>query len=142
MPSVGGLAPCEQLCLALVGPQDEPLLSVNLAPDGDPRARPNPPAPYGLRLTAAGLLLEQHGQRCLALPVAALAGRYAAGDRVARVADRYLLTLVQAWLSDLSFRWHPGDPPGLDEVAACGLLELLQGEVQQVVPDAAGGLRP
>src|SRR5205823_2221697 len=44
-----------------------------------------------------------------------------------RVFKFYLSGLVQAWLSDLSHRWKPTEPPWAKAIADCGLLERLEG---------------
>ena len=39
----------------------------------------------------------------------------------------YLRTLVEAWLRDLAYHWKSQTPPGAEELAGTGLLELMEG---------------
>jgi len=39
----------------------------------------------------------------------------------------YVKTLVEAWLRDLAYHWKSQTPPGVEELAGTGLLELLEG---------------
>lgn len=41
--------------------------------------------------------------------------------------ESYLLTLVEAWLRDLSYHWKSENPPGVEELRRTGLLEKLEG---------------
>jgi hypothetical protein len=59
-----------------------------------------------------------------------------------RVAHFYLRTLIEAWLRDLSYHWKLEDPPKSDELAAIGLMPLLNGgTTQSEVPLGADALR-
>jgi hypothetical protein len=44
-----------------------------------------------------------------------------------RVFESYLLTLVEAWLRDLSYHWKSEHPPGSAELKSAGLLGRLEG---------------
>ncbi len=48
-----------------------------------------------------------------------------------RVFESYLLTLVEAWLRDLSYHWKSENPPGAEELRGAGLLERLEGGTTQ-----------
>ncbi len=48
-----------------------------------------------------------------------------------RVFEPYLLTLVEAWLRDLSYHWKSENPPGSEELRSAGLLERLEGGTTQ-----------
>jgi hypothetical protein len=50
-----------------------------------------------------------------------------------RVFESYLLTLVEAWLRDLSYHWKSDNPPGSEELERVGLLEKLLGGTTQVL---------
>jgi hypothetical protein len=51
--------------------------------------------------------------------------------RKRRVFESYLLTLVEAWLRDLSYHWKSEKPPGLEELRDAGLLGKLEGGTTQ-----------
>lgn len=44
-----------------------------------------------------------------------------------RIFEPFLITLVEAWLRDLAYRWKSETPPGCEAVAKIGLLPLLEG---------------
>ena len=48
-----------------------------------------------------------------------------------RVFESYLLTLVEAWLRDLSYHWNSENPPGSEEFRSAGLLARLEGGTTQ-----------
>lgn len=43
-----------------------------------------------------------------------------------RIFERYLATLVQAWVRDLAYHWKSQKPPASEELAAIGLLQALE----------------
>jgi hypothetical protein len=47
------------------------------------------------------------------------------------VFESYLLTLVEAWLRDLSYHWKSENPPGSEELRSAGLLKRLEGGTTQ-----------
>lgn len=49
-----------------------------------------------------------------------------------RIFGSYLETLVEAWLRDLAYHWKSTTPPGAEQLAAIGLLELLEGATTQI----------
>jgi hypothetical protein len=54
----------------------------------------------------------------------------------------YLGTLVEAWLRDLAYHWSSETPPGSEQLAAIGLLPLLDGGfAQEESPSDADPLR-
>ena len=48
-----------------------------------------------------------------------------------RIFERYVLTLVEAWLRDLAYHWKSAKPPGSDELAAVGFLAKVEGGTTQ-----------
>lgn len=48
-----------------------------------------------------------------------------------RVFEFYLLTLVEAWLRDLSYHWKSENPPGTEELRSAGLLGRIEGGTTQ-----------
>lgn len=49
-----------------------------------------------------------------------------------RIFAPYFETLVEAWLRDLAYHWKSTTPPGAEQLAAIGLLELLVGATTQI----------
>jgi hypothetical protein len=54
-------------------------------------------------------------------------GHYDAEFGQKPIYEFYLGTLVEAWLRDLAYHWNSESPPGSDQLAAIGLLSLLEG---------------
>jgi hypothetical protein len=54
-------------------------------------------------------------------------GRYDAEFDNKRIFEPYLTTLVEAWLRDLAYHWKSDQPPAAEQLAAVGLLPLLEG---------------
>lgn len=50
---------------------------------------------------------------------------------IKRIFERYLITLVEAWLRDLAYNWKSEMPPASEQIAAIGLLQRLKGGTTQ-----------
>ncbi len=53
-----------------------------------------------------------------------------------RIFSPYFETLVEAWLRDLAYHWKSTTPPGAEQLAGLGLLELLAGATTQPLPSS------
>ena len=50
----------------------------------------------------------------------------------------YLITLLDVWLHDLEFHWKSKTPPASEQLAAIGLLPLLEGGTTQTEVELGG----
>ena len=50
-----------------------------------------------------------------------------------KIFQSYLVTLVEAWLSDLDYHWKLANPPGLGKVDKIGLLKLLKKGTTEII---------
>lgn len=101
-------------------------------------------APSFVMLVSAGVIrvYDQHDRLAARLDTGEVLRVYHADFEPWRATPRYLICLLEAWLSDLACGWRGGPPPGLDQLRAAGLAEPLSGSVHHVVPDESGSLRP
>jgi hypothetical protein len=89
-------------------------------------------APFVLFADPATIqLFHWDGQR-LSGPAATLSTREVLQHYDPEFANRkmfefYLVSLLEAWLRDLAYRWKSESPPGIDEIKRIGLLERLEG---------------
>ncbi|MBD2741653.1 type I restriction enzyme HsdR N-terminal domain-containing protein [Coleofasciculus sp. FACHB-1120] len=60
------------------------------------------------------------------LKTAAILNHYDPEFSSKRIFERYLATLVQAWVRDLAYHWKSAKPPASEELAAIGLLQALE----------------
>ncbi|MBD1833217.1 hypothetical protein H6F61_11125 [Cyanobacteria bacterium FACHB-472] len=60
------------------------------------------------------------------LNTAAILNHYDPEFSSKRIFERYLATLVQAWVRDLAYHWKSEKPPASEELAAIGLLQALE----------------
>src|SRR5262249_7644532 len=44
-----------------------------------------------------------------------------------RIFEKYLITLVEAWLRDLAYHWKSEKPPGSEELQKAGFLGKVEG---------------
>lgn len=100
--------------------------------------------PYGLLVSPACIrVFNGAGSEPVArLDTAEVLRAYDPELQPGHVAPRYLVCLVEAWLSDLAYRWRGEPVPGEQTLTALGLTEKLRAGAAHVVPDERGGLRP
>lgn len=84
-------------------------------------------AAFGLLVSPVAIrLLDAQGTALAYLPTPAVLVAYHQGWGAQPGSRSHLLTLVEAWLSDLAWRWRGGEVPGEAELAASGLPALLR----------------
>ncbi len=130
MPEVGGLASPGRLDALVLDDQQQPVLRAVAA-----AALPSEPL-TGSTTTLwvcpqVAWLLDEAGRLLAEWDPHTLLARYHGTPQPWRLCPRYLMTLTQAWLSDLAHGWHETPAPGRDQMAAAGLLEhLTRGRVE------------
>ncbi|NUQ00471.1 MAG: hypothetical protein HUU35_11520 [Armatimonadetes bacterium] len=152
MRTVGGVTTAGGMAFVVVSEAEQPLVAV-LATDEPHAAAGHEPqaefealrrqAPYALVVSPAVLrLYDSAGEALGSLATAAVLTSYHRGFRDWRATPRYLVTLVEAWLSDLAYGWRDEPPPGEALLESVGLVALLRGGALHVMPDEQGNLRP
>lgn len=107
----------------------------------------SPSVPFAMVLDLEDIHVIRMGQADLAraschLKTAEVLRHYDPEFSTKRIYPHYLKTLVEAWLHDLAYHWKMEVPPGSDDLAAFGLLPLLEGGTTvSEVPLGADSLR-
>ena len=73
------------------------------------------------------------------LNTAAILNHYDPEFSSKRIFWYYLETLIEAWLRDLAYHWKSENPPASEELAAIGLLQVLEGGNTYSERDSEGG---
>jgi hypothetical protein len=156
MTTVGGVDTPGAVTLVVVDAAQRPLLVADAA---DERAAANGAsevlrsrcretgrgAPYGLLVSPETIRIFNGAgpEPLLSLATRDVLAAYHPSGRSWRHTPRYLITLVEVWLSDLAWGWRGGVVPGADSMEAIGLADKLRAAApSHVHPDEQGGLRP
>ncbi|MEP0855704.1 hypothetical protein [Trichocoleus sp. DQ-U1] len=91
----------------------------------------NPKIPFAMLADLENIEIFQWDGANLSEPVillktAAVLSHYDREFSSKRIFERYLTTLVQAWVRDLAYHWKSETPPASKELAAIGLLPVLE----------------
>lgn len=76
------------------------------------------------------------------VPTAELLARYHSEASPWQLSSRYLLCLLEAWLSDLAYGWGAAPAPAAESLERIGLAARLRAGTSSVIPDENGSLRP
>jgi hypothetical protein len=90
-----------------------------------------PRASFGMLVDPAAIrVFRRDGQDLrgpdLILDAQSILGTYSNYSKKEFLSSSYLTDLVDAWLRDLGYRWKSATPPAVSEIAAIGLLPLLE----------------
>ena len=102
-------------------------------------------APYGLLVSPETIRIFNGAgpEPLISLATSEVLASYHSAWHLWRHTPRYLITLVEAWLSDLAWGWRGESVPGAASLEAIGLAaKLRQAAPSHVHPDEHGGLRP
>jgi len=102
-------------------------------------------ARFGLLVSPTSIRIFEAGRAepVLKLATADVLGSYHPTWHLWQRAPRHLMTLVEAWLSDLAWGWRGLAIPGEAELSATGLVaQLRAAQPLHVHLDEQGGLRP
>ncbi|MBI2300875.1 MAG: hypothetical protein HYU66_18350 [Armatimonadetes bacterium] len=101
-------------------------------------------APYGLLVSPDRMrFFNGSGPEPVAeVPTQDILGVYSRTADLQHAAPRYLVCLVEAWLSDAAWGWRGQPVPGSELLERLGLGAKLRDGTAHVAPDDRGGLRP
>ncbi len=154
--TVGGVVPGGLRPLVVVDGSERPLLVADTADEvaaangASDRLRQRCAevrggARFGILVSPAVIRIFQAGsdEPVLKLATAEILGSYHPTWHLWQRESRHLMTLVEAWLSDLAWGWRGGEVPGEAQLAALGLVAELRGaQPLHVHLDEEGSLRP
>ncbi len=144
MSSVGGRDDRADWSVAVVDADQRPVLWLQVVTEDLPDGRRPKTDPQ--RVAAPFTMVVSPNQVWLFNGAAEATARFATPPIVARyqpngpprVGSRRLMTVLEAWLTDLALGWTELPPPGLEAVEAAGLLDRLRQETWHVAPDELG----
>ncbi|MBD1934484.1 MULTISPECIES: hypothetical protein [Cyanophyceae] len=104
----------------------------------------NPKIPFAMLADLENIEIFQWDGANLSEPVsiintAAVLNHYDPEFSSKRIFWYYLETLIEAWLRDLAYHWKSENPPASEELAAIGLLQVLENGNTYSERDSEGG---